>query len=186
VISGSSASILTAAYPTPCTSTMIQLPPLLITFMAFSFSLLTSSVILQAYKVGSPLISCAFLAASMFAFTLSSILLNSRSPPISSSSLMISTPPAAASKNSFAPTSGVYPVHGLIILFNSGLFSAPRYLRIPSIPNFGPWKSFTKLSGKSMSRSFRNGIDMMFPVIVASNSGMLFLIFTTGYPILRM
>lgn len=37
---------------------------------------------------------------------------------LTSPSKIGSSPPAAASKNSFAPTSGVYPVHGLIMLFN--------------------------------------------------------------------
>lgn len=48
------------------------------------------------------------------------------------------------------------------MLFNSGLFSAPRYLRIPSIPNFGPWFEVHGMRIFFLSRhvSLRKACDM--------------------------
>ncbi len=91
--------------------------------------------------------------------------------PISSSSLIRSTPPSAVAWTIPAPASGVSPVHGLT-MFNSGRSATPTSRRTPSIPKRGPTSASAEESGSSRSTSLAcTDVELSVPSTVVSRFG---------------
>ncbi len=92
--------------------------------------------------------------------------------PISSSSLIRSTPPSAVAWKISAPASGVRPVHGLIMFSSRGRSGTPTSRRTPAIPNRGPTRASARESGSSRSTSLAcTDVELSLPSTVVSRFG---------------
>ena len=140
-------------------------------------------MIFIVYSVFSPFSESALSILSITALILSSKVLNDGFE-INSSSFTTSQPPTAALYTKSAATSHVCPVHGFTILFNNGLSGTFKSFLSPSIPNFGPLKSFKYSFGNARSTNFSPCVILILPITEVRSIGIPSpLIFIIGKPI---